>query len=88
MLKRFGFPGSRKSIALSPEFVNQRPPEHIGVFAEGGDSIRPLPLFPNWPEIGRAINAELTPRFMGRASARGAADAVERAVDPLFKSAR
>jgi multiple sugar transport system substrate-binding protein len=84
MMKRFGFPGSRKSVATSPEFLSMRPPEHIRVFVDGADYVRPMPLFTNWPEINRALNEELTPLWNGQKSARDAALAAKRAVDPLI----
>jgi hypothetical protein len=68
--------------------LSQRPPEHIRVFADAGDSIRVLPQLVNWPEIGRAIITELSPLFDGQVPAREAAEAVKRAVNPLLRPAR
>ncbi|MBI3971894.1 MAG: sugar ABC transporter substrate-binding protein [Chloroflexi bacterium] len=85
MMKRFGFPGSRKSVALSQEFLSTRPPEHIRVFVDGAESVRPMPLFINWPDINRALTEELAPLWNGQKAAREVALAAKRAVDPLIK---
>jgi multiple sugar transport system substrate-binding protein len=79
---------SRKSIQLHPEVaVPGRPPEHFKLFVEGQKYVRLDPQVSNWAEIEAAIGRELTPLWDGQRSAREAAAAVKRVVDPLLKEA-
>jgi len=79
---------SRKSIQVHPEVaVAGRPPEHFKMFVEGQKYVRLDPQTSNWREIEAAIDKELVPLWDGERSAREAAAAVKRVVDPLLKAA-
>jgi multiple sugar transport system substrate-binding protein len=79
---------SRLSIQVHPEVaVPGRSPEHFKMFVEGQKYVRLDPQTTSWRDIEPAILAELNPLWDGQRSAKEAADAVKRAVDPLLKQA-
>ena len=79
---------SRKSIQLHPEVaVPGRAPEHFKLFVDGQRFVRLDPQVSNWRDIEAAIDAELGPLWEGQRSAREAAMAVKRVVDPMLKEA-
>jgi ABC-type glycerol-3-phosphate transport system substrate-binding protein len=79
---------SRKSIQLHPEVaVPSRAPEHFKLLIEGQKYVRLDPQVTTWREIEAATDKELIPLWDGQRSAREAAAAVKRVVDPLLKEA-
>jgi multiple sugar transport system substrate-binding protein len=79
---------SRLSIQVHPEVaVPGRSPEHFKMFVEGQKYVRLDPQTTSWRDIEPAILAELNLLWDGQRSAKEAADAVKRAVDPLLKQA-
>jgi hypothetical protein len=58
------------------------------MFVEGQKYVRLDPQTTTWRDIEPAIAAELTPLWDGQRSAKEAAEAVKRAVDPLLKQAQ
>jgi len=79
---------SRKSIQLHPEVaVAGRAPEHFKLFVDGQRYVRLDPQVSNWRDIEAAIDTELGPLWDGQRSAREAATAVKRIVDPMLKEA-
>jgi multiple sugar transport system substrate-binding protein len=88
MIKRFGFPGSRKSITNSPAFLDLRPPEHTSVAAEGGTYARALPKMVNFNEASKAFNDGLA--FLNNNTKTGAevAQLVKERVTPLLAQAQ
>jgi multiple sugar transport system substrate-binding protein len=79
---------SRLSIQAHPEVaVAGRSPEHFKMFIEGQKYVRLDPQVSNWQEIQTATDRELVPLWDGQRTAREAAAAVKRVVDPLLKAA-
>ena len=79
---------SRLSIQVHPEVaVAGRPPEHFKMFVEGQKYVRLDPQTSNWQDIQTAIDRELVPLWDGQRTAREAAAAVKRVVDPLLQAA-
>jgi ABC-type glycerol-3-phosphate transport system substrate-binding protein len=79
---------SRLSIQVHPEVLTPgQAPANARLFVEGQKYVRLDPQTSNWSEIEAAINKELVPLWDGQRSAREAAQAVKRAVDPLLKAA-
>jgi multiple sugar transport system substrate-binding protein len=79
---------SRKSVQVHPEVaVPGRAPEHFKLFVEGQKYVRLDPQTTTWRDIEATIDKELTPLWDGQRSAREAAAAVKRAVDPLLAQA-
>jgi hypothetical protein len=67
--------------------VPGRAPEHFKLFVEGQKYVRLDPQTTTWRDIEATIDKELTPLWDGQRSAREAAAAVKRAVDPLLAQA-
>jgi multiple sugar transport system substrate-binding protein len=79
---------SRLSIQVHPEVaVPGQAPEHFKMFVEGQKYVRLDPQVSNWMDVEAAITKELVPLWNGERTARDAAGAVKRAVDPLLKEA-
>jgi multiple sugar transport system substrate-binding protein len=79
---------SRLSIQVHPEVMMPgRPPANFKLFVDGQKHVRLDPQVSNWTEIETAIGKELTPLWDGERTAREAAQAIKRAVDPLLKEA-
>jgi hypothetical protein len=64
-----------------------RPPEHFKMFVEGQKYVRLDPQTSNWQDIQTAVDRELVPLWDGQRTAREAAAAVKRVVDPLLQQA-
>ena len=79
---------SRLSIQVHPEVATPgRPPEHFKMFVEGQKYVRLDPQTSNWQDIQTAVDRELVPLWDGQRTAREAAAAVKRVVDPLLQQA-
>jgi multiple sugar transport system substrate-binding protein len=79
---------SRLSIQVHPEVYDpNRWPKNFKLFVEGQKYVRLDPQVTTWREIEPVVARELTPLWDGQRSARDAAEAVKRAVDPLLKQA-
>lgn len=79
---------SRLSIQVHPEVYDpNRAPKSFKLFVEGQKYVRLDPQVTTWREIEPVVARELAPLWDGQRSARDAAEAVKRAVDPLLKQA-
>jgi multiple sugar transport system substrate-binding protein len=79
---------SRKSVAFSPEFLNQRPPEHTRVVSETLETIKLPPQLANWTDFQTALDGEMAPLWAGTKTAREATLATKQQLDPLLREAR
>ena len=79
---------SRKSVAFSPEFLNQRPPEHTRVVSETLETIKLPPQLANWTDFQTALDGEMAPLWAGTKTAREATRATKQQLDPLLREAR
>jgi multiple sugar transport system substrate-binding protein len=79
---------SRKSVANAPEFLNQRPPEHVKVVSDTLETIKLPPQLPNWSDVQARLDAEMAPMWQGTKTAREAAGAAKQQIDPLLQEAK
>ncbi|HEX2034774.1 MAG TPA: sugar ABC transporter substrate-binding protein [Chloroflexota bacterium] len=79
---------SRKSVAFSPEFLDQRPPDNVKVVSETLETIKLPPQLANWQEFQDALTREMAPLWTGSKTAREAALATKQQLDPLLREAR
>lgn len=88
MIKRFGFPGSRKSIAQSEAFLGVKPPEHTKVAAEGGQFARVMPRMVNWAEVNKAFNDSLSFLVNNEKSGKEVGQLLTDKITPLLAKAQ
>jgi multiple sugar transport system substrate-binding protein len=88
MIKRFGFPGSRKSITNSDAFLGVKPPEHTSVAATGGAYAKVLPQVTNWGEFNKAFTDSTAYLVNKGKTGAEVAKLIEETVTPLLAKGR
>lgn len=79
---------SRRSVANAPEFLGQRPPEHLKVVSDTLETIRQPPQLPSWRDVQARLDAEMAALWQNASTAKAAAAAVKQQVDPLLQEAK
>jgi ABC-type glycerol-3-phosphate transport system substrate-binding protein len=75
-----------KSLVTSPAFAAPgQPPKNIKVFTDGAQNLHSDPSIVRWTDIMQVVNPELNAVWANQKTARVAADAIKRGVDPILQ---